>query len=415
MSSFATASITAIERAPVSTTTAVAMFRVPAAATLVNTAPPAALVNRAPPAALVNRAPPATLVNTSSQTDIPSQIHPAVVDTTWGRVIRPQTPTNGPAVQKKAIQVVFNASTFKSHSGGKATDGHNGGGKATDGHNGGGKATDGHNGGGNATDGHKEHVEYTSEEEEVNILVECVRGAQKGSDAANKFWKDLEAVFGTRFQDAADRNAEGMSSGAKCKLAILEDALKLLTTTRCCDGNKFIVEVVKIPGEITSGAWNFFRPERAFKVHDNLFFNLFMRRLQKYHQWFPRNKNPNTSTKAITEMFDLVGLGPHPDSGRQSGHKGGYRGPKTTDPNTGVNSGGRDGCYFNEYMYSQDRQDTAVKRCTHYKGAPGQKPKPGVRARNGVALAKEAKAKQAVENMAHIRAALILAACGAGV
>jgi hypothetical protein len=241
---------------------------------------------------------------------------------------------------------------------------------------------------------------FHNEDDEASALalVACVRGAKAGSDESKTFFKAFNVSFGTLFKDAAHPQAKGMSDKTKVKIALIDNALKLLSTTRCKyekgQAENFVVEVITpLLNEEMSGMQTFLHPGMSFKVHDTPFFNTFFRMLQNHHALWPRNNHEELrSTKPVTEMFDLVGLGPHADSSRWNGRNGDYRGPKMTDPQpkVGALSGVRDGCYFKQYDFCQQRLITAVERCVHYKGAPGQLRKEGVRALKKKALAEEA-------------------------
>jgi hypothetical protein len=300
---------------------------------IVSSAPAASSSDSSNMPSTVSSAPTASFAKAAQKT--------LAVDKTWGRVIRPPSIsgyTNTSAVQKKGLQVVIKK---------------------------------------------PETLQLVCPEEAsgkfsadiaVAQFVQKVHGVAPHSAEAALFKESLMVVYGDMWKNAAHADARGLNHTTVSKIFILEEAhMKLM--------QECVIEVSRLTDEGDDGVMRFFRPGRTFKVKDVHFFNKVMRGLITTHPHWARTVTPK-STKPVSEVYDILGMGPHALSARWTGHGGAFRGPKESDPQPGHNrSGVRDGLYFNYYEFSEERLEKATKLLCHYKGFCGQKPEPGVRAR----------------------------------
>ena len=159
--------------------------------------------------------------------------------------------------------------------------------------------------------------------------------------------------------------------GAVCdrqwgKLCVMELLFKMMAATKAQDKRilastapnetPYIIEVVRMDSDGSSGDYLFFTKNRAFTVHDTLFFNLAIRETQATHplyslRWAPRP----TTTRPTQEVLDRLGIAAPLWAKRWAAKK--HRGPEDTDPkkicpDTGYRQGEgmRDGLYFRGYV-----------------------------------------------------------------
>ena len=88
-----------------------------------------------------------------------------------------------------------------------------------------------------------------------------------------------------------------------------------------------IVEPELLPDEVQTGfVKRMLRPGRIFTVHDPLAFNCILRELQR--AWCATARG----TKGMSEMLDIVGLGPPKGAHAHKVYLDKHRGPASTDP-----------------------------------------------------------------------------------
>ena len=177
----------------------------------------------------------------------------------------------------------------------------------------------------------------------VKGFVDALQHATKGDAASVEFARILVEEFGVL----------NKGDGQVLKLVLIDRALLAMSRTlcqdpRCTDLTRTIIEVDLLPGEELGGVQRMLRPGRCFTVHDPLAFNCILRALQS--KWSAAAHG----TKSVTEMLDIVGIGPLKSSRGRGGVFGNHRGPADTDPNKFFPKG-RDGLYLRRYEFDQAR------------------------------------------------------------
>ena len=180
-----------------------------------------------------------------------------------------------------------------------------------------------------------------------------------------------------------------------CKVTHIEAfirslALLYIQDTRITDKTLKIVEFDLLSDEILGDGTTYvkrvLRKGRSFKVNDPVAFNCVFREIQRSHPTYPKKGNMH-GTKGVTEIFDMIGLGPSEDAHAHKVYLKKYRGDPTTDPDkihpdsayykfkypgqsnmqpaAGLLARQTDGLYFKQYVYSDERR---IKSATQTKG-----------------------------------------------
>lgn len=203
------------------------------------------------------------------------------------------------------------------------------------------------------------------------------------------FWKNiLVNEYGRNGKDSAGRVS---------KVCHIEALLCILARKRCpdlriMDNNVNVITIESLADETRSGGSTkidrVIRPGRCIVVNDPLAFDLSFREMQRSHPTYPSNRNPAPhGTKGITEVFDMLGLGPPKDAHSHNVYLHQHRGPASTDPDkihpdiaykkckypcmykahiaAGLLPRPTDGLYFRRYVYSEERAEKSKKIRKH--------------------------------------------------
>ncbi|KAJ1471273.1 hypothetical protein T484DRAFT_1844752 [Baffinella frigidus] len=191
---------------------------------------------------------------------------------------------------------------------------------------------------------------FVAEEWVKQLVAGSVQRAEKGDAACKEMATILVKEFGARPGD-----------GAVCKLVYIERALLVMASTPCKDTRltgppRPVVELDLLPDEVGGVVARVLRPGRCYHVHDPLAYNCILRELQRiWCAWCH-------GTKGITEMLDIVGIGPPKGARAHTVRNDKHRGPASTDPDKVHPDGpshwrksARDGLYFRRYVYHASR------------------------------------------------------------
>jgi hypothetical protein len=138
------------------------------------------------------------------------------------------------------------------------------------------------------------------------------------------------------------------------KVAHIEAVLRLLAVSYVQDKNikdrtLKVIEIDTIADEAVEGGsvmiQRILRKGRNFKVHDTVAFNCVFRELQRSHNKYPKREGAH-GTKGLSEMFDMLGLGPNTDARAHKVYLKQFRGDERTDPDKI-----HPDIAYNKYMY----------------------------------------------------------------
>jgi hypothetical protein len=201
----------------------------------------------------------------------------------------------------------------------------------------------------------------------------------------------IQKEYGPLFYTGKIGNVStGVTTATSKKLWHINQALVIMRSLPCqdprCAGNERTVVECDLFEDETKGEVvdSILCRDRGFTVNDPVFFNVFMREMQRAHPSYPRSEEAIArGTKSITDVLNLVGIGPPADAHAHKASQ--YRGFRNTDPNKSHPDGARkhvvdgkypngklpsserDGLYFRRYDFSVDRVFTAARMHRYFK------------------------------------------------
>jgi hypothetical protein len=154
------------------------------------------------------------------------------------------------------------------------------------------------------------------------------------------------------------------------KMAVTKAQDKRILSSSAPNETPYIIEAVPMDSDGSTGDFLFFTKNRAFNVHDTLFFNLVIRRVQATHPLYSLRWGPRpTTTRPTQEVLDRLGIGAPLWAKAWAAKK--HRGPEDTDPklicpDTGEKQSGgmRDGLYFRGYVTIPGKAELMLLRHT---------------------------------------------------